>query len=140
MFGDPLLEQHVRHAHRHDAPIVGHKPGRLEPGIEAVPVDLGLHPREDFVPNIAGIHTIRVVSPRNGTPEQGCEGQLAPKMASNRARRTFASEICRKTGPFNVRTTCFPAFSTGFSTGVENSGRRPNMLAAAGPPMRAARA
>src|SRR6185369_16144006 len=49
----------IGHADANRAVTVGDEGGRLEPRVEAVPVDLGLDPREDLVPDVAGAHSVR---------------------------------------------------------------------------------
>ena len=56
VLGEPVAEEGVGHAHPDRAVTVGDKRRRLEPGVEAVPVDLRLDTREDLVPDVAGGH------------------------------------------------------------------------------------
>jgi hypothetical protein len=72
---DPVLEQPVRHAHRHRMPVVGHESRRLEPGIETVTVDLGLDSPEDFAPDIACRHGDPKLSPSRIPTFTGCGGR-----------------------------------------------------------------
>ena len=53
VLGQPVPEQRVRAPGRWmRRALVGHEGGRLEPGVVAVPVDLGLDPAEDLVPDV----------------------------------------------------------------------------------------
>src|SRR3954471_1345876 len=56
VLGQPVAKEHVRYAHTNAVFAFGDERGRLEPGVEAVPVDLGLDAREDLVPDIAADH------------------------------------------------------------------------------------
>ena len=52
VLGEPVAEKPVRDTHENRAALVGDERRRFEPGVEAVPVDLGLDPRQDLVPDI----------------------------------------------------------------------------------------
>ena len=52
VLGQPVAEKSVGDTHENRAALVGDEGGRFEPGVEAVPVDLGLDPRQDLVPDI----------------------------------------------------------------------------------------
>ena len=63
VFRQPVPEQRVRDAYTDSALAIGHEGRRLEPGVEAVPVDLRLDAGEDLVPDIAGGHLLRFRGP-----------------------------------------------------------------------------
>ena len=48
---EPILEQRVRHPDGHGR-VLGDEAGRLEPGVEAVPVHLGFDPRKNLIPEV----------------------------------------------------------------------------------------
>ena len=55
VLGQPVAEERVGDADADRAVAIGHESGRLEPGVEAVPVDLRLDAGEDLVPDIAPV-------------------------------------------------------------------------------------
>ncbi len=60
VFCQPVFEQAVRDADCHRRPIVRHERRRPEPGVKAVPVDLGFDARKDFFPEVHWLPKNRV--------------------------------------------------------------------------------
>ena len=52
MLPEPIFEQRVRYPDGNDRAAVAEEGGGLEPGVVAVPINLGLNPGQNPVPNI----------------------------------------------------------------------------------------
>ncbi len=77
VLGQPVPEERVRHPDAQRAAVVGHEDGRLEPGVEAVPVDLGLDAGKDLVPDVAASHVSKMDRSSDfRPPEPVCYGRF----------------------------------------------------------------
>ena len=96
MLRQPVLEKRIRHPDGNGASAVGDKRRRLEPGVETVPVHLCFDPRENLIPD-------------SGCPWRGSKGFSCGQGLEK----------------FRENPAVSPDFSTIFSTGVENLGKKP---------------
>ena len=90
MFGQPVFEKRVGDADADRARVGGDKRGRLEPGVETVPVYLGFNSSQDLFPEI---HVI---------PKAGARHTFA--RATSRVFATVQSEMpgdCQFVGIFH---------------------------------------
>ena len=95
----PVFEEAVRDPNSDRGTIVRDKGGRPEPGVVTMPVHLRLDTGQDFFPEVRHEAICRIFAPRK-------LHRTRPVLPADRAN--------------------YRRFSTVFSTGVENFGKRPN--------------
>ena len=135
VLGEPVLEERVRYPDRDARRLRRQQRVGLEPGVEAVPVNLGLDSGEDLVPD-AGFHDVSSIRSvrrdfRLRERPHATARFRASWQSKNPGNWPLSGHGPRKSQKNRVRFSgaqVKAAFSTMFSTVVEILGEKPNSL------------